>query len=767
MIFYNFIQCDQNSKLPIYTLFNFDYNKYKNDYNILSDSKYTIFSEFWNNNFFDYKKPFVVRSDLTSYFFNIEQKIIDYINNYGFLHNNFFSKAKISTYIDNETLLKQQFDLNYYNNNQIRKLQDFYYEDDNNLYTKYNFDFIKYSNDFNIYGSNLLLFTDFISRNIQIINNSNNHTYGLYEDFKKYFILSNKSLLKKYLLDYSVTSVLNYSSHNLNNINFIKSNLNIDNYLINEQFKQIPIYFIDKNNDYSSIGKQSCCSFITKSNYSSGFLYDHEDGNLYVVSTYHNVLDDIDEFYIWASFHYDDPNSYMSISTTAQFRIMGIDKRSDIVIGIYDPNLNFNKEFNVDLSPYKPLKINRKHVVSDGDNVVLIGNSSETAFQHIVLGKIIDSIYAGTINESVRNYSYLIQSYLSTGMSGSPILYKNNQNELSLIGMINSKLTKSPQLCIGIQNYILYNILNTLIENYNENLVIYKNNFVLLNNSIKEGYNYSFLGASGFYYNQLHFENKNKYSSLANLNYAGGFLICNFFLGFNIETKQFIVSPKELNKKNVISIYSPLFNSKMYSRYLSSNNPILLINYSYYDIQTDNYQKYNIGRLSTQKPFSTLMQGLQPIIKTKNDPKYKNQYIYTYPSIQYEYYWYNGQTWELENENIVGNKFVEYNDNNGNLYYENRYQFPSILINYIQNIDKVIHLTNNEFNELLSDLLPRDKNIVGNKSVEYNDNNVNRNELSNILMNSIEKKDKVIDLTPFNLSNADLYNQKSPTSISR
>jgi hypothetical protein len=701
MIFYNFIQFDQNNKLPIYTLFNFNFNKYKLDFNITSDSKYTIFTHFWSNNDFDYSKPYIVRSDFTSYFLPIEQKMIDYVNNYGFLHNNYFSKTNNINYIDYDTLLIQQFDLNYYNNNQIRKLQDFYYETNEHLYTKYNFDFDKYSNDFNIYGSNLLLFTDFILRNCQLTNNSDTNTYGLYEPFKKYFILSNKNLLKNYLLDYSVTSVLNYSNHNLNNIDFIKSNLNIDDYLINDQFKQLPIYFINKNNDYTTIAKQSSCSFITKNSYSSGFLYDHEDGNLYIVSTYHGVVDDIDEFYIWASFQYNDPNNYNNISITAQFRIIGIDIRSDIVIAIYDPNLEFNKEFNVDLSPYKPLKINRKHVVSDGDDVVLIGNSYKTAIQHVVLGKVIDSIYAGSEKESIRNYSYLIQTYLSVGMSGSPILYKNNNNELSLIGMINTKLTQSPQLCIGVQNYILYNILNTLIENYHQNLIIYKDNILLLNNSIKDGYNYSFFGASGNYYNQLHPKNKNIYPSLANLNYAGGYLINNFYLAFNIETKQFVISPKDLNKKNVIPIYPPLFNSKMYSRYLSSNNPILLINYSYYDIKTDNYQKYNIGRLSTQKPLSTLMQGLQPIIKKNNDSKYKNKFLYEYPTVNFEYYWYNGQTWELENEFIPGNIFVEYNDKNGNLYYQNRYEFPYILINYVPYINQVIHLTNNEYNMLL------------------------------------------------------------------
>jgi hypothetical protein len=219
------------------------------------------------------------------------------------------------------------------------------------------------------------------------------------------------------------------------------------------------------------------------------------------------------------------------------------------------------------------------------------------------------------------------------------------------------------------------------------------------------------------------------YPSLANLNYAGGFLIENFILGFNIDTKKFVISPKDLNKKNVIPLQTPLLNSIMYSRYISSNNPILLINYSYFDINTDDYKKYNIGRLSTQVPVSTIIPGLQPIVTKINNPKYTNKFLYEYPNIKFEYYWYNGQTWNLDHEFIGGNEpnmYVEYDDKNGNLYYIHKFQYPLILNDYIKYIESNFpHLSNNEYNMLLSDPQPIpevDPNDLSNNIIYFNSN---------------------------------------------
>ena len=38
------------------------------------------------------------------------------------------------------------------------------------------------------------------------------------------------------------------------------------------------------------------------------------------------------------------------ISTTAEFKVIGRDIFTDIIVGIFDPNLFYNKTFNVDLT---------------------------------------------------------------------------------------------------------------------------------------------------------------------------------------------------------------------------------------------------------------------------------------------------------------------------------------------------------------------------------------------------------------------------------
>ena len=111
MVFYNFIQFDVSTKLPIYTVFNFNYEKYALDYHIESASKYDIFTDFWNRIGFDYSKLYVVPPEYTQYFFAITQEMIDYVNYYGFFHNGFLSLIVPPTYISYMELEKKQFDM--------------------------------------------------------------------------------------------------------------------------------------------------------------------------------------------------------------------------------------------------------------------------------------------------------------------------------------------------------------------------------------------------------------------------------------------------------------------------------------------------------------------------------------------------------------------------------------------------------------------------------------------------------------------------------
>ena len=81
------------------------------------------------------------------------------------IHPGYLNPFNLKTYICYEILVENQFDLAYYTDQQVRRLQDYYFNDaENNIYSKYNFNFELFSKDFNVYGNNLVIFTDFISR---------------------------------------------------------------------------------------------------------------------------------------------------------------------------------------------------------------------------------------------------------------------------------------------------------------------------------------------------------------------------------------------------------------------------------------------------------------------------------------------------------------------------------------------------------------------------------------------------------------------------
>jgi hypothetical protein len=166
-----------------------------------------------------------------------------------------------------------------YSDNTIRRIQDYYWNADGKLHTKWNFDFNQYSNDFNVYGSKLLIFTDFVLR-CNVLGNSpiGYIGYGTYPLFEKYFIES--SDLANYIIENGVTSAYVNVNKNLFNIDFLnykKSNIGLEifttieelknHYLCYGQFERkivplfkTPIKAIDRVQ--SSIGTILICKFF-------------------------------------------------------------------------------------------------------------------------------------------------------------------------------------------------------------------------------------------------------------------------------------------------------------------------------------------------------------------------------------------------------------------------------------------------------------------------------------------------------------------------
>jgi hypothetical protein len=89
----------------------------------------------------------------------------------------------------------------------------------------------------------------------------------------------------------------------------------------------------------------------------AGFLYkdNNNPNNIYCVSCNH-LLDSENLETFKASFEIFDYTNNI-ISQTAEFKIIGRDIFTDVIVGLYDPELSYNKVYNVDLSDFEKLKL--------------------------------------------------------------------------------------------------------------------------------------------------------------------------------------------------------------------------------------------------------------------------------------------------------------------------------------------------------------------------------------------------------------------------
>ena len=703
--FYNFIQFDPTTKNPIYCLFNFNYTQYAADYSIVSTAKYDIFTDFWVRNGFDWYKKYIVKPQFIKYFSPITTEMINYLKKYGFsLHYGYFLQVVPKTFIPIDVLLNSQFDMIPYGDNQIQRLQDYYFEDDTNTYTSYNFDFKNYSNDFDIYGTNLLQFTDFVIRNNNTsgtIINASTSSYGLSDFFKKYFFYQGQELID-FLGLYGVTSVVNNSPKWLGSIDFVRyliqnpdleaAGVNIDNvyeyYIRQGQFEQRTVPFIIPQLSQIEIARSSACVVTSSNTFGTGFLYRYKnDQRFFVVTVYHLIRESQDMNYFYASFQLINPNPNGDIgptSTTAKFLVVGYDRFSDVLVGLYDPTLTYNVVNKVDMTPYISLDIDIINSINYGDEVLSLGNIGKDDILGPLKGTIINNAYSGAQGEVSRPLSYLIQSYISPGCSGSPLFRVSESNDLTVVGMINSSLDNSPQDSVAISGYMLSNITNTIISYYDSISYLYELDLIKYQVDIKNGYPIVWLGANIEYWyptSQLRFR------ELSNLSYTGGILLTNFLVGFDYISQTEIYNPKDLNRHEIFELYGPLINTRMYRRFIQNSKvPIVVKSIFYFDSAYASYVERYVGKYSKQVAFSYYIYGNQPIAIYANDPKYSNPFKYAFSKINVEYYWYNGSFWEEDTEQIGGNGpewYVEYTDINNNLYYQHKFEYPLILIDYI------------------------------------------------------------------------------------
>ena len=714
---------DNQTKQLKYSKKNFNFDLYKKDFNLNNKTKLEIFDHFLvanNTAYFNepsfpnkgtstpsYLKPTTLKEELKKYFTPMTQQIINFNNLYGFtVHPGYMNIQDPSTYVSITRLVKEQFDLVYYKPDQLRKLQDYFYSDNQGYYTKYNFNFDKFSQDFNVYGNKLVVFTDFISR---VIYSSGSfigaYGYGVPYGFRKYFIQSKN--LVDYMNKHGTTSIyknvafkneysIDYKDYakqaNLGNVSLEVAK---ENYMRNGQFTQTKINFVIEKSSSKQVNISSICKVYTKKGSASGFLYkNNTDNNIYVVTVNH-ILDKENLSNFMASFSIYN-NTRDNITTKALFKVIGRDLLTDICVGVYDPELPYNKTFKPDLSPYKKLTIDLTSKYKIGDNVYTCGNIERLDNNTVIKGSIMDPNYGGSFIMTPNGSPECLLLNIDTcgGMSGSPIFKENNDKEI--IGMLIGSVKNNYKAALG--GFIFQNLVTLLIEKYKSLIPIYRDDEIALQLRTGRSINRKWFGAKCSYFHpQL---SPKKIHALQSFEYTGGLVLENFYLGFNNTTKKYIYNTKSLQEDNITKLEGPLLNSKLYQRFIDTGKtPIVLKSVTFTQGLKGQYAKYEFGLFGNQDGYYNYGYGLSSL-GTKEVPKDKgvNKTVDLYGNIILEYFYFDGVSWILEEETINSNDEMNYTtyDYLGNKYYDSKWNFPVILYNYEESFVKSIDPINSE-----------------------------------------------------------------------
>lgn len=737
MSIYYFTEYDTKTRLPIRSKYNFDFTKYASDRNLNTSDKNIIFEAFEKENGKDFSKPTKTLPQLIRYFTPMTNAIINYINKYGqTIHTNYMSSVYINTYTQFSTLVQNQFELIEYNDTQIRFIQDYFYKSVNNVEycTKYNFDFVNFSKDFNVWGSKLVVFTEFMVRSIYL-NNSvvGAYGYGLPDSLKKYFLIVDN--LEKYLIQYSVTSDLSYVYKYPDNIDYksygemnpdlLLKNLDVlkDHYLHYGQFELRHFNYNTKPRSNYDILRGSAATIVSIGSTStgSGFLYNYVgDNKIYLITCFHIMENSRVINIIRGSFSYVNSNNPLDegINVTADFAVVGYDKFADILVTVYEPKLDYNvNEKNESLINKLPrLFFDNDYELELGEEVSFLGNMGFYDNASLLSGKIIDKSYDGPFHTTTLGHpsSLLIQSQYSKGFSGSPIcvgdMTKSDGN-IKCLGMLNSSLANEKYTqafgcrnagnikCLGMNSSVANekytqaigcrtagNIISNIILGYDYFGKLYRNDIVSLNYTQRFGLPPKWLGAYGTYYNSS--RSIFKCPELKSMSHTGGYVLKKFIVGFDTIQKKFITNPFELGKSNNIRLFTPLLNSKIYRQFCeSSNRPIVIKSITFLENSFSSFQKFDLGKYGNQKGLNLFTYGFNPIATTINpDTSYFFPFILKYQNVKFEYYYYNGIKYVLNTETIISDEstYTVNTDGLGNKFYQSKWEFPFSLLSYLE-----------------------------------------------------------------------------------
>ena len=698
----------ENQQL-VYSKYSFIFDYYLLDYIDKlppNPSKSDIFYHFLINNDTDLNKPFSLKDEFKKYFYPMTDAIINYNEKYGYSGGlNYMQSVAPNDVISYDTIVENQFELIEYNEDSFRRLQDYiYYKDFIIYYTKYNFDFNSYQADWNIWSKNKLLpFTDFAFRT-QYLNNTIIGSYGYgdpTEPFKKYFIQF--SGLQDFLYKYSVTSIYTkiYNSYpNIDWIEYKKQNPDIpydtipqlqDYYLEYGQFEIRPVSFdqpINKN------VYEKTRSIVTVEGNGTGFLYNGSTYNIvngekkvYLVTCYHIIEDIQNKNVINASVNYIDDNNEQ-ISKTLAFTIIGYDLFYDLLVGLYDEKLDYNKQFNssLNIDNIPSINIDGTSFLQKNETVYTIAHIGQTDSNVVLEGKLMDNNYKGNYSNTFflgMPESFLINFYSEGGTSGAPLFQENNNN---CIGILMGSIGEKNQYTIALSNfYLSFLAYNALEKFYTFTRLFPVYNIIAFDLFVKEIFSKKWLGTINKYYSSSILL---QYPSFNNFNYDGGLVITDFIIGFNKNNGTFITNSLELDKYNAIPLNTPLLKTKIYQRFINNGRiPIVIKSILAFENAESDFDYFDFGLKTNQYGYYTLSFDLTHVELVLNDKKYINPVKRSFPQLYITYYYFNGNTWIEDNEIVGGNTpewYNEYIAEDGRLIYQHKFEYPLTLLSYLK-----------------------------------------------------------------------------------
>ena len=764
---------DDDQKL-LYCKYNFDFDLYISEKSIGSDlSKNEVFNLFLDENETDILVSFSVKSELEKYFFPITefiQKYFDYVN---YVIGDFeYSPSGVPSF-NKVLVMENEFNYGYeyliYNTDYL--YQFVFTESETNLiFSKYNFNFELYSQDFRVYGTEsfvpfpdtvygtkIVVFSDFIFRYATIQKLLYPEVKGytdIPEMFRKYFYLDDESQvnLKVHLDKYSIFSTYTSVQQSFPNLNpqsyrimlSEKYGIILDElffvpyyYGFYGQFQQDEIVFGATGDPIINQLKYPTCSVITDDKFGSGMIYLWENapdseyyrnGRIILITTYH-LISESNKDTLFANCYYND-NTNLKL----MFRIIGYDKNMDICIAMYDETLDYNQTYfpedlyqiNNTILPFCLIEIRTNVIQSDGANVYIVGNPQLMDVSKLLIGRLINPNYSGTFTDQfilAAPTTIMTDIEITSGFSGSPIYsavysYFDDGSlpiisDVVWVGMVNAMTGENNQFSIGISGPLFNNAIQNGLTNYADNIRnkpdLDKRLIQLLSQDLLTK---KWLGAVCTYFNPVVALNYN--SAFRTFSYNGGVIIHKFILGFDTINGVFLYDYEDLGTNGVIRLNTPLLGTQLYQKYLYSNKtPIVIKSMAFFDKVRKVYDNFNFGKYSSQVSFDTFTYCLSQEAEVPISGDYVNKYINRYAPITITYYFFNGKFWVLESEVFGGNDdswYEEYTDNSGYKFLQHRFEYPKSLLQYLQPFA-------NTSEPYLSEDMPSDSQLVSKYSL--------------------------------------------------